>query len=99
MNRAIAVARSSTAWWEAFYRRYGALMQLVLGAFLVAVAVFLVVIALELRSFRSYGDHLVRAQCERSREFSPQIADFYEAQHALDAKTLGDYRATIPKHC
>jgi hypothetical protein len=42
---------------------------------------------------------VTRHQCERTREFAPKIANFYEAHHVLNGKTLEDYRATIPKHC
>jgi hypothetical protein len=84
---------------DRFYTRWGSVVQLVTGAFLIAVAGVVVFVAVSLYSYRSYGDHLVRTQCQRSKEFSPPVADFYEAHHVLGPKTLRDYRATIPKHC
>lgn len=84
---------------NAFYQRWGAVVQLITGAVLLGLALFVTFVAVSLYSYRSYGDQLVHASCERSREFSPAIADFYEQQHVLSAKALADYRRTIPPHC
>ncbi len=82
-----------------FNERWGAVTQAVMAAFLIGVAAVLVVVAISLYSYRSFGDHLVHASCERAREFSPAIADFYARQHVLTPEALADYRRTIPPHC
>lgn len=38
-------------------------------------------------------------QCERSREFGPPLASYYQRTGALDAKQAQDYLRTIPTHC
>lgn len=41
----------------------------------------------------------IRAQCKRTQDIAPSLGAFLRRMHALDAKQLQEYRATIPKRC
>lgn len=72
---------------------------------LLALAFVIVMFALvwhqgqDIKGISRSNTRVTMLQCKRTREFSPPLADFYEHHHALSAKQLHDYRATIPKHC
>jgi hypothetical protein len=40
-----------------------------------------------------------KRQCERSREFAPYLALYFETHRVMPPDVLVAYRATIPKHC
>lgn len=40
-----------------------------------------------------------KRQCERSRQFAPYLALYFETQHVMPPDVLVAYRATIPKNC
>lgn len=84
---------------KAFNRRWGAVIQLAMGAFLLGVAAVAAFAAISVYNYRSYGDHLVHVSCERSIEFGPPIASFYEEEGILTPRQSRDYRRTIPTHC
>jgi hypothetical protein len=74
-------------------------MQLIMGAFLVAVACVLTFVAIELYTYRSYGDHLVTIGCQRTREFGPPLAQRYKREKVFTPPVQRDYETSIPKHC
>lgn len=97
---------------DVFYRQYASLFQVATGALLVAVSVFLVVIALIVfrqQSNESTQRHAeaktVRLSCTRSRKFGPPLIDFLERAEsklrvdALPPAVIVYYRSTIPKSC
>lgn len=100
-----AVISPLYARFEGFYERWGALIQLVFGAVVVVISVVVAVIAISLAAQHSREATAVRIGCERSQQFGPALATFFErTQHdlgfeAISQQALEHYRATIPAHC
>lgn len=95
-----------------FYEQWGDILSLATGAFLIVIAIAVVVISLNIRqtsadAARKQADsqRTAHAQCLRTRQFGPQLGNFFiNVQAALDIKSLSDeflrqYTATIPKSC
>jgi hypothetical protein len=40
-----------------------------------------------------------KRQCERSRQFAPYLALYFERHHAMPPSVLKVYRSTIPRNC
>lgn len=84
---------------EAFYARYRLRLQIAAGVALTLISALAIVSAIVLHSTRIQASTLSIEQCQRSREFGPELVKFYAAYHVLTADSLHLYQQTIPKHC
>lgn len=91
----MTVLRKAHRWIDRTYEEYGAEIQVITGALLIAVSLVLAGVALQVRDQTGLG---VKA-CERSREFGPYIARDYDRRHVLPAAVQRRYEASIPRRC
>lgn len=92
--------------WDNFYRTWGAVLQLIMGAALVIVSIAVAIIAIALLSTSQATARLNReavtltvAACHRTREFGPYVAQDDARRHVFPPAVQRDYTRTIPPHC
>lgn len=84
---------------EVSYARYRTRIRIATGVALTLISALAIVSAIVLHSTRIQASTLSVEQCQRSREFGPELVKFYAAYHVLTTDSLHLYQQTIPKHC
>lgn len=86
-----------------FWRRWG---QLIIGAWLITISLFVLLIALEVRSVQldkkrqeMLTAKVARQACERSKALGPSLVLDYQRRKVLTGADLTLYRSLIPKTC
>lgn len=91
------------SWW----REWG---QLVTGVWLLIVSLTVAVVAIQFYNSQAATAKAAKSSCQRSRQFSPRLIDFYEwaqytipdgagPRHVLSHREADLYRASIPTTC
>lgn len=80
----------------AFFREWG---LLILGAWLTAVSVVLLIVAVQFAQSQKDTERNAYVACVRSKEIGPSVVHDYEERGVLPPKVLALYKQLIPKDC
>jgi hypothetical protein len=93
-------------WWSRVRSWWWTWGQPVFGAIVIAVAVAVFIVALQVRSISIQRAHdeaatakAARQACERAKALGPALAADYEQRDVLSGENLALYRSLIPKNC